>query len=109
MILGGLSGAKIDDMESISMISAFAGPYAIPFLVGAWAASGKAEMLNQISPMPEWGITKTITNPFGAFTESPGRRWFRPGAGFGEEAEKEKKRENLERRRAKRRAAAGLD
>jgi hypothetical protein len=108
-ILGAMSGAKVDDMESISLMSAFAGPYAIPFLVGAWAASGKAEMLNQISPMPEWGITKTITNPFGAFTESPGRRWFRPGVGFGEEAKKERQRESLERRRAKRRAAAGLD
>lgn len=103
--LGAISGANVKDKEAISVMSAFAGPYAIPFLVGAWVGSGNMEMLNQISPMPEWGITKTIANPFTAFTESPGRRWFRPGVGFGEAAAKEKKRENLEKRRAKRRAS----
>ena len=100
-----MSGANVEDKEAISVLSAFAGPYALPFLVGAWAASGNAEHLNQISPIPEWGITKTITNPFAAFSESPGKRWFRPGVGFGEEAKKQKQRESLERRRAKRRAA----
>jgi len=103
--LGAASGANVEDKEAVSVISAFAGPYALPFLVGAWIGSGNKEMLNQISPMPEWGITETIANPFKPFTESPGRRWFRPGVGFGEAAKKEKKREALLKRRAKRRVA----
>jgi len=92
--LGAASGAKVEDKEGIAMLSALAGPYAIPFLVGAWAGSGNMEMLNSISPMPEWGITKTIANPFGAFTESPGRRWVRSNLGFGKQAAKEKRRES---------------
>jgi len=97
MALGAASGANVEDKEAISVISAFAGPYALPFLVGAWMGSGNKEMLNQISPMPEWGITKTIaqtlTDPKALITESPARRWFRSNLGFGKQAAKEKKRE----------------
>ena len=101
--LGYLAGKQTKEPEEIAMMSALAGPYALPFLVGAsWSAGG--EVLSGISPIPEWGITKTIQNPFAAFTESPGRRWFRPGAGFGEAAKKEKQKEALVRRRAKRKA-----
>jgi hypothetical protein len=89
--LGALSGANVEDKEGLAMLSAFAGPYAIPFIVGAWVASGKAEVLNSISPIPEWGITKSIINPFAPVTESPGLRWTRSNLGFGKQAAKEKK------------------
>jgi len=110
-LLGALAGTKVEDRETLAMVSAFAGPYALPFLVGAYVGSGRknAEILGGISPIPDWGITKTIqntlSNPFKLITDSPGKRWFRPGVGFGAEAKEEKRVESLERRRAKRRAA----
>lgn len=105
IIMGAMVGSKVEDKEKMAMISAFAGPYALPFLFGA-SLTGNAEVLGGISPLPEWGITKTLSDPFAAFTQSPGRRWAMPGLGFGEEAKKFKQRESLERRRAKRRAEA---
>jgi len=90
VVLGAMSGAKIKDKEQLAILSAFAGPYAVPFLAGA-AISGGARNLEGISPIPEWGIVKTLTKPWSAFTDSPARRWFRTNMGFGAQAAKEHK------------------
>ena len=90
VVLGALSGAKVQDKEKLAILSAFAGPYAVPFLAGA-AISGGARNLEGISPIPEWGLVKTLTKPQAAFTDSPARRWFRTNMGFGAQAAKEHK------------------
>lgn len=92
VILGAISGAKVEDKEKLALMSAFTGPYAIPFLIGAGLTRG-ARAVEGVSPIPEWGIVKTITKPWAPFTESPGRRWFRTGFGFGPEAAQEKRAE----------------
>jgi hypothetical protein len=92
VVLGAVSGANVDDKEKLALMSAFAGPYAIPFLIGAGLTKG-ARAVEGVSPIPEWGIVKTITKPWAPFTESPGRRWFRTGAGFGPAAAQEKRAE----------------
>jgi hypothetical protein len=88
--LGAVAGSQIKDKEGLALASAFAGPYALPFLFGASLVQG-SKALQGISPIPEWGITKTLTDPFGAIMDSPGRRWARSNLGFGAQAAREKR------------------
>ena len=88
VVLGAVAGKNIKDKEALALAAAFTGPYALPFLAGAsYYQGGKA--LEGISPIPEWGIVKTLTDPFSGFTDSPGRRWFRSNLGFGAKAARE--------------------
>jgi hypothetical protein len=85
------AGSMTEDPEKLAMASALMGPYAIPFLIGASHKAG-ARALHGVSPLPEWSLTKTFTEPWAPFTESPGRRWF-DSADAKKERQAEKRRE----------------
>jgi len=82
---GAGAGALTDDPETLALASALAGPYALPMLMGASLTAGP-RALQGVSPIPEWSITKTLTEPWAPFTESPGARWFENNLGFGKPA-----------------------
>lgn len=107
MAAGAAVGSKVEDKEKLALISAFAGPYALPFLAGAAYATQDFETFGSISPVPEWGLSKTLANPFSAFTQSPGRRWTRSNLGFGKLAEIEKRVERGQRVGSKRGGSKG--
>jgi hypothetical protein len=88
VVLGAVAGKNIKDKEALALAAAFTGPYAGPFLAGAAITQG-GKALEGISPIPEWGIIKTMTDPFAAFKDSPGRRWARSNLGFGAQAARE--------------------
>lgn len=79
---GAAAGSVTDDPETLALISSLAGPYALPVLAGA-SMTGGARALQGISPVPEWSIVRSFTEPQASFTESPGLRWLEPGLGFG--------------------------
>ena len=82
------AGGMTEDPEKIALMSAALGPYSLPFLVGAGMRGG-GRALHGISPIPEWSLVKSITDPLSPFTDSPGKRWI---PGQGEETESEKAR-----------------
>lgn len=80
--LGAGAGMLTDDPEKLALGAGFVGPYALPFTMGAMATAG-ARAGQGLSPIPEWSLQKSFTDPLAPFTESPGFRWFEPNFGFG--------------------------
>jgi hypothetical protein len=87
--LGAGAGMLTKDPDKLGLAMGAMGPYAVPFTVGAMTTAG-ARAAQGISPIPEWSIQKTLSEPQAAFTESPGLRWFEPGFGFGKDVPKDK-------------------
>jgi hypothetical protein len=63
-------GTQTDDPKKIALASALMGPYAIPFLLGALPTAGE-KAVQGFSPIPEWSVHKSITDPFAPF-QKPG-------------------------------------
>lgn len=109
---GYLAGGETDDPRKIGLASALAGPYAGAFLAGAAAGSGKGSLFGSISPVPEWGLTKSLEEgPTGAFMKpafvSAFKEMFKGDEDYPEswsgkpsrETKQEQARKNRERRR----------
>jgi len=74
------AGALTDDPKKLALASAVAGPYSLPFLAGASVKAG-AHSLQGVSPIPEWSIVKTLTEPgapFGMVKNKQGEWTFDP-------------------------------
>ena len=71
VVLGAVAGKNIKDKEALALAAAFTGPYAGPFLAGAAITQG-GKALEGISPIPEWGIIKTM----GSFLMSLPGGWY---------------------------------
>lgn len=109
---GYLAGGETDDPRKIGLASALAGPYAGAFLAGAAAGSGKGSLFGSISPVPEWGLTKSLEEgPTGAFMKpafvSAFKEMFKGDEDYPEswsgkpsrETKQEQARKNREKRR----------
>ena len=67
---GAAMGTQTDDPKKIALASALMGPYALPFLLGALPTAGE-KAVQGFSPIPEWSVHKSITDPFAPF-QKPG-------------------------------------
>jgi hypothetical protein len=58
---GMAAGANVDDPASLGVLSAIAGPYALPFLLGA-GVTGGARAVQGLSPVPEWSLQELVSS-----------------------------------------------